>query len=118
LVWYSPEIWLVINYESLFALRFSAPISVARFIPAIRASYSALLLLALNSNLNDCTMRMSPGPSRMMPAPLPFKFEDPSTDKSHIKGVDVLDGRCELYDKVGQDLRFDAAFGNKLKIIL
>ncbi|MCI38382.1 hypothetical protein A2U01_0059610, partial [Trifolium medium] len=39
--------------------------------PAIRASYSAWLLLALKAKCNDCSTKTPSGPSRTTPAPLP-----------------------------------------------
>jgi len=84
---YSPVILLVTNCESLFSLRFYAPISCVKFIPVMSASYSAWLLLALNSNLRDCSISRSPGPSKTISASLPLKLEDPYTERSHTWGT-------------------------------
>ncbi|MCI84080.1 hypothetical protein A2U01_0105356, partial [Trifolium medium] len=40
--------------------------------PAIRASYSAWLLLALKVKRRDCSTSTPSGPSRTTPAPLPL----------------------------------------------
>ncbi|MCI22836.1 hypothetical protein A2U01_0044014, partial [Trifolium medium] len=69
--------------ESLLALSSFTPISIANLIPVIRASYSAWLLLALNSNLKDCSINTSSGPSSTTPSPLPLRLEAPSTDRIH-----------------------------------
>ena len=37
-------------------------------------------------------MSKSPGPSKTIPAPLPFKLEDPSTERSHTWGVPSSEG--------------------------
>ena len=98
-MWYSPVIWHVIRGESLLALRFSAPISCARYIPAMRASYSSWLLLALNSNLSDCSMKRSPGPSKTIPAPLPIKLDEPSTDNNNTWGASSCIGNVSSTKK-------------------
>ncbi|PNX70322.1 hypothetical protein L195_g057277, partial [Trifolium pratense] len=51
------------------------------FIPAIKASYSAWLLLALKAKRNDCSIITPSGPSNTIPAPLPRTLEAPSTDR-------------------------------------
>ena len=77
LAWYSPVYYPVTNRESLFFL-----ISLASSIPAIRASYSARLLLALKANHRAYSISNPFDPSKMTPAPLPCWLEDPSTTKS------------------------------------
>jgi len=52
---------------------------VARDKPVRMASYSAWLLDVLKSKWRDFSMRISLGPSRTMPAPAPFGFDEPST---------------------------------------
>ena len=81
--WYSPVTCPVTSSESLFAKRLCAPISLARSIPAIRASYSAWLLLALKANRRACSINTPLGPSKTILTPVPCCFEDPSTDNSH-----------------------------------
>ncbi|MCH91573.1 hypothetical protein A2U01_0012500, partial [Trifolium medium] len=53
------------------------------FMPAINASYSAWLLLALKAKRNDCSIRTPSGPSKTTLAPLPLRLDDPSTDNVH-----------------------------------
>jgi len=74
-----------ISNESLLAISTLAPISFANKIPAIKASYSAWLLLALKANIRDCSINMSLGPSRIIPVPLPNWLEDPSTESTQRK---------------------------------
>ena len=74
LAWYSPVTWLVTNKESPFANNPFAPISLANNVPAIRASYSAWLLLALKENRRACSISNPSGPSKMTPAPLSCWF--------------------------------------------
>lgn len=57
-----------------------APISLERSIPAMMTSYSTWLLLDLNSNLMDHSMRILFGPSSTTPTLLCFKFKVSSTD--------------------------------------
>ena len=82
---YSPVTFLVTSNESLFTSKLWAPNSLARNIPTIKASYSAWLLLALNANLRACSIKSSLVPSKMTPAPLPYWFKDPSTERTQQK---------------------------------
>ena len=77
----------VTSNESLFTNNLRAPNSLASNILAIKASYSAWLLLALNANLRACSINSPFDPSKMTPAPLPCWFKDPSTDKTHWKSL-------------------------------
>ena len=82
----------VTRRESLFANKLCAPISLANSILAIRASYSAWLLLALKANRRACSINSPFGPSRMMPASLPCWLEEPSTEST--SGSRALRGAC------------------------
>ena len=70
---------LVTSSESLFTF--------ANNIPAIKASYSAWLLLALNANLRACSIKSLFDLSRMNPTLLPCRLEDPLTEKTHWKSL-------------------------------
>lgn len=59
-------------------------ISMVRFMPTIRTSYSNWLLGALNLNLKYCSIRRLSGPSKTILTLLPFKFEAPFTDIIHM----------------------------------
>lgn len=83
LAWYWHGIWLATSWESLLAFSLVTPISRARIILAMRALYSAWLLLAVHSNFNACSITILLGPSRSIPASLPFTLEAPSTDDNH-----------------------------------
>ena len=81
--WHSPVTCPVTNWVSLFAKRLWAPISLAKSIPAISASYSAWLLLALKAKRKACSINTPLGPSKIIPALLPCWLEDPSTESIH-----------------------------------
>ena len=83
--WYSLVTCPVTSKESLFTSKLFTPISLASNIPAIRASYSAWLLLALKANRRACSINNPFGPSKMTPAPLPYWLEDTSTERTHLK---------------------------------
>jgi len=85
LAWYSPVTCPVTSKESLFTNKLRAPNSLASNIPAIKASYSAWLLLTLKVNLRACLVNNPLGPSRMTLAPLPYWLEDPSMERTHYK---------------------------------
>ena len=85
LAWYSSVTWPVTSWESLFTSRPRAPISLARSIPAMRASYSTWLLLDLKANLRAYSINNPFGPSKITPTPLPYWLEDPSTESTHLK---------------------------------
>jgi len=51
--------------------------------PARMASYSTWLLEVLKAKWSDFSMRMSLGPSRTIPTPAPFVFEEPSIYSVH-----------------------------------
>ena len=81
--WYSPVTCPVTNWESLFARRLWAPISLANSIPTISASYSTWLLLTLKAKRKVCSINTPLGPSKIFPVPLPYWLEDPSTESIH-----------------------------------
>ena len=85
LAWYSPMTCLVTSKESLFTNKLRTPNFLASNIPAIKASYSAWLLLALSTNLRACSIKSPLGPSTMTPAPLFCWLEDPSIERTHSK---------------------------------
>ncbi|KAL5747093.1 hypothetical protein ACOSQ2_024390 [Xanthoceras sorbifolium] len=57
--------------------------SFAKVSPAMRASYSASLLVVLNPHLMDLSMTCSVGEVSTIPSPLPLALLDPSTAKLH-----------------------------------
>ncbi|RDY10731.1 hypothetical protein CR513_04706, partial [Mucuna pruriens] len=71
--------WWSMNFSNV------AAILVARssLISASSASYSAWLLLALNSKWSDCLINTPFGPSNITPTLLPVWLEALSTDKNH-----------------------------------
>lgn len=48
-----------------------------------------LLLMSLNSDLKECSIKRSFGPFRTILVPLPFWFEVPSTNNVHIWGISL-----------------------------
>lgn len=46
--------------------------------------------MPLNANLNDCSIKISSCPSKITPAPFPFKLEALSTNKIHCGGSSCL----------------------------
>src|SRR5579862_2319668 len=81
---YTPDIRLTTSCESLLTRRKSAFRASATPIPANRASYSASLLVALNSNLKQWLHSTPSGSVRMIPAPHPDWFDAPSMYKIHV----------------------------------
>ncbi|RDX83895.1 hypothetical protein CR513_35136, partial [Mucuna pruriens] len=81
--------WWNVNFLKVVAIpvalsRVFASSSLASLIPANNASYSAWLLLALNSKWSDCSINTPFGPSNITPAPLPDWLDAPCTDKIHL----------------------------------
>lgn len=62
LAWYYPMTWLKISWESLLVFSMEAPISKVWTMPAMRASYSTWLLLAVNLNFSVCSMTILQAP--------------------------------------------------------
>ncbi|MCI24230.1 hypothetical protein A2U01_0045413, partial [Trifolium medium] len=61
-----------------------APISRARSIPTMQASYSAWLFVAENENFSETSTVKPSSLSRMRPAPLPLLLEDPPVNAVHV----------------------------------
>ena len=77
------------------------------------ASYSTWLLLALKANRRACSISNPSGPSKMTPSPLPSKFEEPSTESTHLKPAPSwCVARGELYYKVNVNLARNGALGS------
>jgi len=68
-----------VSLESILHVSDLIPTSRARDKPARMASYSAWLLEVLKAKCRDFLMRILLGPSSMMPAPVPFGLDEPST---------------------------------------
>jgi len=79
LIWNSSFRYPTVSLESVLHIIVLTPTSRARERPTRMASYSAWLFDVLKAKWRDFSMRMSLGPSNMMPAPAPFGFEEPST---------------------------------------
>lgn len=80
---YSPNTWFTMSCESLWTFSLWAPSALANQSPAIRASYSVLLLEALNLNRNDCSMTSLVDNFKYTPMPEPFMFDAPLTISVH-----------------------------------
>ena len=74
----SPLIWLAMSSESQHTLMFLMPRISAIRSPAIRASYSASLLVALKLSKYDCLMMVPSEVARTIPRPAPLLFDAPS----------------------------------------
>jgi len=83
LIWNSSFKWPTVSLESILHVSVLTPTLRARDRPARMASYSTWLLDILKAKWRDFSMRMSLGPSKTMPAPAPFGFEEPSTYNVH-----------------------------------
>lgn len=99
LAWYFPATWLSTSWELIFAFNLEAPISREITMLTMRASYSAWLLLSLNSHFSVCLISMSPGPSNTIPRPFSFTFEEPSTESVHYEGTTLYTDELILQKK-------------------
>jgi len=79
LIWNSSFRCPTVSLESVLHVNVLTPTLQARERSARMASYSAWLLDVLKAKWRDFSMRISLGPSNTMPAPKPFRFEEPST---------------------------------------
>ena len=78
-----PFTWPMTSYESLWTTTESTPIALAKFKPMMRASYSALLLVAWNCR-RDAYFRQSPfGDLKIISIPPTCCVDDPSTWTIH-----------------------------------
>lgn len=91
-VWNSLCTCTTISRESPWTCSAFTPTSATMFIPAIRASYSASLLLVLKANLRESYNWSSSWPSSVTPAPLPLLFDDPSIVSIYGIGLGSLNG--------------------------
>jgi hypothetical protein len=87
-------IWLMTTRESPYTINLLMTNDMAMFNPWIRASYSAALLEAGNSNWR-AYLRCSPlGAVKRIPAPAPCSFSEPSKYIRHTSAVSGLSGTC------------------------
>lgn len=77
----------------------------------MKTSYSAWLLLVVNSNFNACSIIMSPNPSSTIPAPLPFTLKVSSTDNDHSEGGSSSMGELSLATKLAMAYNLMLPFG-------
>jgi len=79
LIWNSSFKWPTVSLELVLHVSDLIPTSRARDKSVRMASYSTWLLEVLKAKCRDFLMRMSLGPSSMMPTPAPFRLDEPST---------------------------------------